>query len=168
MCNSKYSLLTKICTKWVKTHCMFLHSQFIELRQKYILCILWNNWLSNVSQYVLFVVHTTYLWLFSDMSIGIYGGINPLRYTTYWLVLLLCPINSDCSAAFVCYWHCKLLESLLVTKETFFSILYLSVPVVLFELGNCDVDFFVFRHHFNITSPKFLKFERVQNDDENF
>jgi hypothetical protein len=31
------------------------------------------------------------------------------------------------------------------------------------KLGNCDIDIFVFRHHFHIMSLKFLKFERVQN-----
>jgi hypothetical protein len=32
-----------------------------------------------------------------------------------------------------------------------------------FTIGNCDVDFFVFRYCFQIMSPKFPKFERVQN-----
>jgi hypothetical protein len=35
-------------------------------------------------------------------------------------------------------------------------------------LRNCDYDFFVFRHQFHITSPKFLKFERVQNSAVKF
>jgi hypothetical protein len=30
-------------------------------------------------------------------------------------------------------------------------------------VGNCDVDFFVFRYCFQIMSPKFPKIERVQN-----
>ncbi len=33
-------------------------------------------------------------------------------------------------------------------------------------LGNCDIDFLVFRHHFCIMSLKFLKFEIVQNVSE--
>jgi hypothetical protein len=33
-------------------------------------------------------------------------------------------------------------------------------------VGNCDIDFFIFRHHFCITRPKFLKFERDQNAAE--
>jgi hypothetical protein len=36
-------------------------------------------------------------------------------------------------------------------------------PLLLTQLENCDIDFFVFRHHLRIMSPKFLKFERVQN-----
>ncbi len=30
-------------------------------------------------------------------------------------------------------------------------------------IANCDIDFFVFRHQFQIMSPNFPKFERVQN-----
>ncbi len=35
-------------------------------------------------------------------------------------------------------------------------------------LGNCDIDFFVFRHCFGIVCQKFLKFERVTNVAEKF
>jgi hypothetical protein len=35
-------------------------------------------------------------------------------------------------------------------------------------LGNCDIDFFIFWHCFHITSPKFPKFKKDQNDTEKF
>ncbi len=37
-----------------------------------------------------------------------------------------------------------------------------------FNIGNCDIDFFIFCHRFCITRPKFLKFKRDQNVAENF
>ncbi len=34
------------------------------------------------------------------------------------------------------------------------------------EVGNCDIDFFIFRHWFWIARLKFTKFERDQNASE--
>jgi len=36
------------------------------------------------------------------------------------------------------------------------------------KLGNCDIDFFIFRHRFRATTWKFLKFERDRNAAEKF
>jgi hypothetical protein len=33
-------------------------------------------------------------------------------------------------------------------------------------MGNHDIDFYIFHHHFQIFRPKFLKFERGQNATE--
>ncbi len=35
-------------------------------------------------------------------------------------------------------------------------------------LGNCDIDFFIFRYRFHITRVKFLKFKRDQNSAQKF
>jgi hypothetical protein len=40
--------------------------------------------------------------------------------------------------------------------------------VVSCQLGNCDIDFIVFRHRLRITRLKFLKFERSQNSAVKF
>ncbi len=36
------------------------------------------------------------------------------------------------------------------------------------SLGNYDIDFFNFRHRFQIARPKFMKFKRDQNDTVKF
>jgi hypothetical protein len=42
------------------------------------------------------------------------------------------------------------------------SVILFSV-VAPFPVGNCDIDFFIFCHHFCIKSPQFLNLEGVQN-----
>ncbi len=44
----------------------------------------------------------------------------------------------------------------------------MSSYLVWLPLGNCDVDFYIFRHCFHIMRLKFLKFKRGQNASENF
>ncbi len=34
--------------------------------------------------------------------------------------------------------------------------------------GNCNIGLFIFRHHFHIMRPKFLKFEKVNNFAKKF
>ncbi len=36
------------------------------------------------------------------------------------------------------------------------------------KLGNCDIDFFIFRYRFHIMRLKYLKFARDQNAAKNF
>jgi hypothetical protein len=45
------------------------------------------------------------------------------------------------------------------------AIMLVFFPWHLFNVfvGNCDIDFFIFCHHFCIMRPKYLKFERDQN-----
>ncbi len=40
--------------------------------------------------------------------------------------------------------------------------------VLFWQLGNWDIDVFIFRHRFQIMRLKFLKFSRDQNGAENF
>ena len=44
----------------------------------------------------------------------------------------------------------------------------MSSYFVWLPLGNCDVDFYIFRYRFHIKKPKFRKFKRGQNAAENF
>jgi hypothetical protein len=37
----------------------------------------------------------------------------------------------------------------------------MSLLLYYIEICSCDIDFFIFRHHFRIMSPKFLNSERV-------
>ncbi len=45
---------------------------------------------------------------------------------------------------------------------------HISRNVCPWRVANFDIEFFVFRHHLNITRLKFLKFERVQNSAVKF
>ncbi len=43
-----------------------------------------------------------------------------------------------------------------------------STELPTLNVGNCDIDFFIFRHRFQIGRPKFTKFERDLNASEKF
>ncbi len=57
---------------------MFLHLLSIELRPKYFVFYEITDWVMFPNMFYLWwYLRPAYIWLFSDMSIGIYGGINP-------------------------------------------------------------------------------------------
>jgi hypothetical protein len=52
-------------------------------------------------------------------------------------------------------------------KQLLGSVL-LKCPGFGFKVGNCNIDFLIFCHRFQIARLKFMKFERDSNATENF